>query len=162
MTATMITLETLKGSMCKWPIGDPRHDDFHFCGSRREAEASYCSKHIALAYRRAEPRGARKPMSRRPTPPNVTATTEKQIEDAAPAVQETKKDDKKEAVKKDTQSGTKKKSTKKTAAKKTTAKKTKAKAPTKKTAKKPASKSSTTKKKAVKKVTKKAAKKKAA
>jgi len=26
---------TLELSDCRWPIGDPRHPDFHFCGVRR-------------------------------------------------------------------------------------------------------------------------------
>ena len=49
--AEKITLETLKNSMCKWPIGDPQHDDFHFCGEDREAGASYCQQRISEAYR---------------------------------------------------------------------------------------------------------------
>jgi GcrA cell cycle regulator len=47
----VITLENLKHTMCKWPIGDPKHDNFHFCGDRREAGQSYCAHHTDLAYR---------------------------------------------------------------------------------------------------------------
>jgi GcrA cell cycle regulator len=26
------TVATIKNNMCKWPVGDPAKDDFHFCG----------------------------------------------------------------------------------------------------------------------------------
>lgn len=48
---SMTTLEDLKHNMCKWPIGDPKHSDFHFCGERRENGRSYCTHHIEQAYR---------------------------------------------------------------------------------------------------------------
>ena len=34
---------------CKWPIGDPKAEDFSFCG--RAADGVYCSGHAAVAYR---------------------------------------------------------------------------------------------------------------
>jgi GcrA cell cycle regulator len=49
--AEIITLENLKRGMCKWPIGDPKHDDFHFCGCQKQPEQSYCDHHTKLAYR---------------------------------------------------------------------------------------------------------------
>ena len=36
--------------MCKWPFGDPRKSDFHFCGRRVELSVSYCDEHRAVAY----------------------------------------------------------------------------------------------------------------
>ena len=33
---------------CRWPYGDPRHPDFHFCGNP-VAEKPYCERHRALA-----------------------------------------------------------------------------------------------------------------
>lgn len=42
------TLLTLGAHMCKWPIGDPAHPKFGFCG--RQAEASYCEAHRTLAF----------------------------------------------------------------------------------------------------------------
>jgi GcrA cell cycle regulator len=48
------TLMDLDDSDCRWPIGDPRTDDFHFCGARKVDGASYCAYHLnASAY---EPR----------------------------------------------------------------------------------------------------------
>ena len=34
---------------CRWPYGDPRHPDFHFCGDL-VAQRPYCGRHRALAY----------------------------------------------------------------------------------------------------------------
>lgn len=35
---------------CSWPIGDPRKDDFHFCGEQAMPGKPYCSQHAAIAY----------------------------------------------------------------------------------------------------------------
>lgn len=49
---SMITMEELKSSMCKWPIGDPRKKKtFHFCGAGREEGGSYCEEHSAMSRR---------------------------------------------------------------------------------------------------------------
>lgn len=42
------TVQTLGAHMCKWPIGDPRADDFTFCG-RRATDGVYCPSHISAA-----------------------------------------------------------------------------------------------------------------
>lgn len=44
------TVMTLNGVMCRWPIGDPGTDEFHFCGNQTEAGDPYCSAHAQLAY----------------------------------------------------------------------------------------------------------------
>ena len=54
-----VTIETLKESHCKWPIGDPAEEDFHFCGHARHEDGVYCEFHAAKAYQPAR-RGARK------------------------------------------------------------------------------------------------------
>ena len=41
---------TLKECMCKWPIGDPTEDDFHFCGREAPQGSSYCEHHARIAY----------------------------------------------------------------------------------------------------------------
>ena len=38
----------LGAHVCKWPIGDPKAEDFSFCG--RPAEGPYCGGHAAVAY----------------------------------------------------------------------------------------------------------------
>ncbi len=45
-----LRLEALRVGMCSWPIGEPREDDFHFCGSPVLAGKPYCGKHCAIAY----------------------------------------------------------------------------------------------------------------
>jgi len=54
-----VTIETLKESHCKWPIGDPAEEDFHFCGHNRHGDGVYCEFHTAKAYQPAR-RGGRK------------------------------------------------------------------------------------------------------
>ncbi|HKN27460.1 MAG TPA: GcrA family cell cycle regulator [Roseiarcus sp.] len=50
----------LRPSMCRWPIGDPRHSEtFRFCGSACPSEASYCKKHTAIAHTSNRPRTQR-------------------------------------------------------------------------------------------------------
>lgn len=44
------TVSTLEACDCRWPIGDPRHADFHFCGAQQVLGRPYCSEHLALAF----------------------------------------------------------------------------------------------------------------
>ncbi len=44
-----VTMETLKEHHCKWPIGDPAEEDFHFCGHKRHGDGVYCEFHAAKA-----------------------------------------------------------------------------------------------------------------
>lgn len=39
---------------CKWPIGDPKTSDFHFCSEPADPGRPYCSSHCAQAYQRRE------------------------------------------------------------------------------------------------------------
>lgn len=59
------TVSTIKNNMCKWPLGDPAKDDFHFCGQPTLSGKSYCAYHAHLAFQppqrrteRREPRRA--------------------------------------------------------------------------------------------------------
>ena len=47
------TVATLKNHMCKWPIGDPARDDFHFCGQGAPTGKSYCAYHARVAFQPA-------------------------------------------------------------------------------------------------------------
>lgn len=47
------TILSLTERMCKWPVGDPKHQDFHFCGKPSLAGLPYCAEHAALAYQPA-------------------------------------------------------------------------------------------------------------
>lgn len=44
------TILTLTASSCRWPLGNPREADFHFCGLQRPPHQTYCSLHARLAY----------------------------------------------------------------------------------------------------------------
>ena len=35
---------------CKWPVGDPGADDFHFCARRSDTGIPYCGYHARIAY----------------------------------------------------------------------------------------------------------------
>lgn len=45
-----LALTELTERTCKWPIGDPMKDDFHFCGCESAETSPYCSYHAKLAY----------------------------------------------------------------------------------------------------------------
>ncbi|MDR6288482.1 MULTISPECIES: GcrA family cell cycle regulator [Inquilinus] len=51
------TILNLTERMCKWPIGDPRDKDFHFCGKAAHGNLPYCAEHAAIAY---QPPGKRR------------------------------------------------------------------------------------------------------
>lgn len=51
-----VSLLELTDRMCKWPIGHPGEDDFHFCGKGSEAGMPYCAAHCAEAYQAQPPR----------------------------------------------------------------------------------------------------------
>jgi GcrA cell cycle regulator len=45
-----LELTQLTERTCKWPIGDPLNDDFHFCGNESPDNSTYCTYHQRLAY----------------------------------------------------------------------------------------------------------------
>jgi GcrA cell cycle regulator len=46
----------LEKTDCRWPIGEPRHPDFHFCGAPQLAGHPYCGLHWRMAFQPARPR----------------------------------------------------------------------------------------------------------
>lgn len=48
-----IKLVDLDSHTCRWPIGDPRDDDFCFCGKKVRSGQTYCDEHSAVAYVKA-------------------------------------------------------------------------------------------------------------
>jgi GcrA cell cycle regulator len=48
--ARRLGLTELTERTCKWPVGDPLKDDFHFCGCESTDASPYCSYHQRLAY----------------------------------------------------------------------------------------------------------------
>lgn len=64
------SIQSLVEASCRWPIGDPQHDDFHFCGHDRMTGLPYCEFHARRAFQPAQPRRR----EQRPLPMIKTAT----------------------------------------------------------------------------------------
>jgi GcrA cell cycle regulator len=54
--ARMLSIFQLTEKTCKWPIGDPGQDGFHFCGHDSLENLPYCEYHAGVAYQAPEPR----------------------------------------------------------------------------------------------------------
>ena len=48
--ANCIKLTELDNHTCRWPIGDPRDDNFCFCGKSVRSGQTYCEEHSNIAY----------------------------------------------------------------------------------------------------------------
>lgn len=48
--AKKLDLLSLTERTCKWPIGDPTEESFHFCGLPSVAGKPYCEHHVAVAF----------------------------------------------------------------------------------------------------------------
>jgi GcrA cell cycle regulator len=46
----LVTVRTLTDRSCRWPVGDPKADGFHFCGRTKPAHGPYCDHHAGIAY----------------------------------------------------------------------------------------------------------------
>ncbi len=44
------SLTELGISSCRWPIGDPKDENFHFCGKKTRSGQTYCDEHSQIAY----------------------------------------------------------------------------------------------------------------
>ncbi len=55
-----VSLMALNDSMCKWPIGDPNAEGFHFCGHTSFNSLPYCEYHSRLAYQPVDRRRDRR------------------------------------------------------------------------------------------------------
>ena len=51
-----LKLVELTDRTCKWPNGDPLHEDFHFCGHASAETGPYCAYHAKLAFQPAADR----------------------------------------------------------------------------------------------------------
>lgn len=45
-----VTVTDLDNHTCRWPIGDPKDENFHFCGANVRIGQTYCEEHAAIAY----------------------------------------------------------------------------------------------------------------
>lgn len=46
----LFTVNDLTSSSCRWPVGDPKDENFHFCGKEALPDKPYCAEHAAIAY----------------------------------------------------------------------------------------------------------------
>ena len=47
------SLTDLDNHTCRWPIGDPKDENFHFCGRKVKIGQTYCEEHANIAYVKA-------------------------------------------------------------------------------------------------------------
>jgi GcrA cell cycle regulator len=45
-----VRIMELREGMCRWPIGDPTHEDFAYCGNDCGLGKPYCSNHAKIAF----------------------------------------------------------------------------------------------------------------
>ena len=64
------TVSSIGANECKWPIGDPAAEDFHFCGQGAAGGKPYCAYHSQVAFQpsRAPRDRSRKAAPALPTP----------------------------------------------------------------------------------------------
>ncbi len=48
-----VKLMELDSHTCRWPLGDPRDEDFCFCGKKVRMGQTYCEEHANMAYVKA-------------------------------------------------------------------------------------------------------------
>jgi GcrA cell cycle regulator len=48
--ALRVNLLELDDRMCRWPVGEPQDENFHFCGRRRADGIAYCPYHARIAF----------------------------------------------------------------------------------------------------------------
>jgi GcrA cell cycle regulator len=73
-------ITTLTESCCRWPIGDPQHEDFHFCGKGKVTGLPYCEFHARRAFQ--PPQARRRDMQQQALPPIVATPVKTETEDA--------------------------------------------------------------------------------
>ena len=54
------TLLELTEATCRWPIGDPSENEFHFCGRKPKSGSPYCEAHARKAYQPQQQRRDRR------------------------------------------------------------------------------------------------------
>ncbi len=50
------TIMSLTEYTCRWPIGEPGSESFHFCGARSTPGVPYCAHHARIAYQPVQDR----------------------------------------------------------------------------------------------------------
>jgi GcrA cell cycle regulator len=60
-----VRFDEIRGSACRWPLGDPRSGEFAYCGLKPAEGHSYCAGHCRIAYRPPKARPRLSPHERR-------------------------------------------------------------------------------------------------
>lgn len=47
---SLVGVLAISDRMCRWPIGDPGAEEFHFCGRSPKSGSPYCEAHARKAY----------------------------------------------------------------------------------------------------------------
>ncbi len=58
------SIASLTENMCRWPIGDPMEEDFHFCGRKKIPGLPYCEFHARIAFQPLQARRRHRPANR--------------------------------------------------------------------------------------------------
>ncbi len=45
-----VTIMELREGTCRWPLGDPAHAGFSYCGAQAVTGLPYCAHHAQVAY----------------------------------------------------------------------------------------------------------------
>lgn len=64
-----LTVSTIGTDECKWPIGDPASEEFHFCGQSASGGKPYCAYHAQLAFQPSTARRDRRDRKVQALPP---------------------------------------------------------------------------------------------
>ena len=54
-----VGVDGLTDNQCRWPIGDPQDDNFHFCNQEKVPGLPYCAHHCTVAFEPSRPRKRR-------------------------------------------------------------------------------------------------------
>lgn len=81
-------IQTLTEGCCRWPIGDPQHSDFHFCGKTKVTGLPYCEVHARRAFQPPQPRRRDREVVERVVIASAPAATSDSAEPSAPAKSE--------------------------------------------------------------------------
>lgn len=76
------TIQTLAESHCRWPIGDPQEQDFHFCGKNKVTGLPYCEFHARRAFQPPQAARRRDREAVEPTPAPTAPAVKGPVEPA--------------------------------------------------------------------------------
>jgi GcrA cell cycle regulator len=82
-----LSLYELKENTCRWPSGDPKDNNFHFCGCPTESNTPYCAYHAKIAYAQTSKRDTKKYIVVEPKPRHTNEEFNDTISIDMPSIQ---------------------------------------------------------------------------